>query len=391
MFASRRDYLDFAAAAPVSAAARRAFLRALPAYGNPSSPHALGRAAREILEIARETLARTLVVKADDVIFTSGATEANNLAIVGHIAALRARGRSGSIHALYAPTAHASVIRAVAALAGVATEPLPILPEGTVDTKALFALARPETALVAMDVVCGETGIVWNTREVRRVLNAAQAAHGTRIELFADAAQAPLVENIERTHIGADLLTLDAQKIGGVRGAGALVAHRTIPLAPVTFGGGQERDTRSGTPSPALAAAFAVALSASAKNRPAFVARAGAMRARLLATLRNSLPDLVVNEGRTQAPHILNLSFLGRDTEYLCALLDEAGFSVATTSACETDSALGSRAVLALYGDRARASSTLRVSWGPGVRATALMRFARALTRSLAFIDNPPR
>ncbi len=97
---------------------------------------------------------------------------------------------------------------------------------------------------------------------------------------------------------------------------------------------------------------------------------------------------MVVNAGKHQAPNVVNLSFLGRDTDYLVALLDEAGFAVSTKSACETDSVLGSRAVMALSGDPERARSTLRVSWGPSVDKRTLHRFARALTRALAFVDS---
>ncbi|MBU6323121.1 MAG: aminotransferase class V-fold PLP-dependent enzyme [Patescibacteria group bacterium] len=384
----RRTYLDFAAAAPTRAAARGAYERASRRFGNPSSPHAEGRAAKAILEDARTALARELSVKPDALVFTSGATESNNIALIGHVEALAAAGRAyESIHLLYAPSAHASVVHTVAALArrGVMAEPLP-LAAGAVDLAALARMVRPETALVAMDAVCGETGIIWNTREVRHALDAARPS-GPRILLLADAAQAPLVEDVTRTRIGADLLSLDAQKIGGVRGIGVLVADRTTALSPVMFGGGQERELRSGTPSPALAAAFSAALREAGEERDAFRARASLMRARLISFVTERYPGALVNGGKRQAPHILNLSFPGKDTDYLVALLDEAGFAVSTRSACETD-AEGSRAVFALYGDPERAKSTLRVSWGSAVSERALRAFGRTLLGSLAFIDN---
>ncbi len=393
MFAKNRAYLDWAAATPPSAAALRAFAHASCAYGNPSSPHREGRDARVILEDARVRIARVLAAKADDVVFTSGATEANALAVAGHVEALLSSGRAErDIHLLYLPSAHASVIHTIEALRlrGVAVEPLPIAAPGVVDTARLAAMVRATTALVSMDVVCGETGVVWNTRAVAEMLREHAATRATaRVLLHADAAQAPFAESCERTRIGADLVSLDAQKIGGVRGIGVLVASRTVALSPLIRGGGQERELRSGTQSPALASAFAAALTEASRGREAFAARAAAARAALILRLSRDIPRVLVNQGKRQAPHILNVSVPGADTDYLCALLDEAGFAAATRSACETD-AEGSRAVFALFGDAERARATLRVSWGPRTKARELERFSDALARAVRFVDKMP-
>jgi cysteine desulfurase len=254
--------------------------------------------------------------------------------------------------------------------------------------------------------VCGETGVVWNTRDVARVLAVVCAkpgfvqpglAHGFagRMSggpvLHVDASQAPPTEKLARAHFGADLLTLDASKVSTVRGIGCLVAPRAVPLAPLYAGGGQERGMRPGSEAPALAEAFAAGLARAVEGREAFAASARDRRAALLAQLAARIPDLLVNEGPHQAPHILNVSLPGRDTDYLVALLDEAGFAVSTKSACETDSGEGSRAVAALFGDARRAASTLRISWGRDTREGDLARFADALARAAAFIDDGPR
>jgi cysteine desulfurase len=388
----KRTYLDFAAAAPVSKGALRAHTAVLKQFGNPSSVHAEGRAARAILEDARLAIARMAGVKADAVLFTSGATEANALAIVGSIQALIEQGRSPeSMHILYLSGAHASTIGAVAQLKerGVLTEELRIT-DGAIDLPALAKQLQPGTVLVAVDVVCGEMGALYNVRDVRRALDAARKGGGERILLHADASQAPRVTPYELTRLGADTLSLDAQKVGGVRGIGALIAPRSVTLSPIMRGGGQERGLRPGTESPALAAAFAVALAESDEERESFTERAVVARALLLKTLNGSLPNLFANEGREQAPSILNLSLLGRDTDYLVALLDEAGYAVSTRSACETESEEGSRAVLALTGDQERARATLRVSWGPGTKTSDLTRFANALIKAVRFLDEHP-
>jgi cysteine desulfurase len=362
MFFKSRIFLDIAAG--ISA--------------NPSSPHEEGREARTRLEAARTKIARLLEVQADDVIFTSGATESNALATLGVV-----RAASKPSHVLYLPTSHASIVENVKLLAeeGVSIEPLPIR-NYRVDTDALAKLIRPETVLVTMDAVCGETGVVWNTREVATVLRGSP-----RPLLHVDASQAPLTEKITRDHFGADLLTLDASKVSEVRGIGVLVVHRTILLTPLYKGGGQERGLRSGSEAPELASAFAEALARRVSERETFRKSAVAERTSLVEYIEREIPNVYIQEGRVQAPHILSLSLPGRDTDYLVALMSEAGFATSTRSACETDSEEGSRAVFALTEDMERAKATLRVSWDASVSGRDLLRFAQALKEAVAFID----
>ncbi len=393
MFWKKRTYLDVAAGVS----------------GNPSSPHEEGRRAKRVLEDARTAIARLVEVQSDDIIFTSGATESNALAMLGHVRARRilagpdTAGRN-NMHVLYLPSAHASIVENAKLLAaeGVAVEPLPIK-DARVDTEELARMLRSETALVSMDAVCGETGVVWNTREVAEVLRAhngkgvfslARGTAATREEnafpvvLHGDASQAPFTEKVTRAHFDADMLTFDASKIGEVRGIGALIAHRTIPLVPLYRGGSQERGLRPGSEAPELAQEFAAGLGAAARGREKFRTSAVQERARLAKRITTAIPDVYINESRAQAPNILNLSLPGRDTDYLVALLDEAGFAVSTRSACETDSEEGSRAVLALTGDAERARATLRISWRSATRPRDLNRFAQALARAVAFVDS---
>jgi cysteine desulfurase len=370
--------------------------------GNPSSPHEEGRRAKKMLEDARTNIARLIEVQSDDVIFTSGATESNALAILGYVRAIR-KSEMKHPHVLYLPSAHASIVENMKVLAseGIEIEALPIK-DYRIDTEALAKMIREETVLVSMDAVCGETGVVWNVREVaqtlrdrKAVFSLARGTAATREEngfsvalLHIDASQAPLTEKFSRAHFDADMLTFDVSKVSDGRGIGALIAHRTIQIEPLYRGGGQERGLRSGSESPQLAREFAAALRAAALGRERFRISAERDRERLIQSITNTIPNVSINEGRTQAPNILNLSLQGRDTDYLVALLDEAGFAVSTRSACETDSEEGSRAVLALTGDKARALSTLRISWNSNIRPRELTRFAKALTRAITFIDS---
>lgn len=326
-----------------------------------------------MLEDSRTDIARLLEVQSDDVIFTSGATESNALAILG-IA------KAGD-HVLYLPSAHASIVENIKLLAerGVEVETLPIK-DWRVDCEKLKELLKPNTKLVSMDAVCGETGVIWNTREVKQTI-------GTYVLLHVDASQATLTEKITRAHFGADTLTLDASKVGETRGIGILIAHRTIPLTPLYGGGGQERGLRSGSESPELADKFATCLTQTVLGREKFRASALRTRVELIKAIIKGIPGVCINENSSaggQVPHILNLSLLGRDTDYLLALLDEDGFAVSTRSACETDSTEGSRAVLSLTGDHERAKTTLRISWSPRVNRSELIKFVKALTGAAA-------
>jgi cysteine desulfurase len=385
LFGKKRVYLDWASAAQVLPKPHRAFVAAFPSYENPSSVHDEGQNARRVLEDARTRIARLAGIKVDAVIFTSGATEANNLAIQGVLKA------HTNPHVLYLPSAHSSVTETVQAMVKDGVEIETIALAGTqIDLETLKKQLRPETVLVCVDAVCGETGVRFATRDVRRVLDAARPQGSARILLHVDASQTPFIENIDRLHLGADLLTLDAQKVGGVRGIGVLIAPSVIPLQPILFGGGQERGLRPGTESPALAQAFAVALEQANEGREKFIERARAARAAFLTSVVTAIPDVLVNEAakqEQQAPHIINLSFPGRDTDYAVMLMNTAGFTIATRSACETDSETGSRAVQAYFDNAQRSSTTLRISWGPSTSERDIRRGAEALVQTIRFLD----
>lgn len=383
MLFTRRLYLDSAAAAPVTKDAQRAFVRALSFFGNPDSVHTEGQHAKAVLEEARTTIARLSGVKSDHVVFTKGATDANNIAIFGVIEKEHMAGTAyADMHVLYLDGAHASIQEPLQHLAslGVSIEKLSVA-EGKISLEEVERKLQQRTVLVSLERVTSEIGMCIDTRDVKRVLEKA----GSKAVLHVDASQMPLIDSIERTHLGADILTLDAQKVGGVRGIGALIMAPQITLVPYMFGGGQEKGLSSGTPSPALASAFATALSLCEKNRKAFVEHSKRIRAVLTKQLSH-VDQLVVNEGHEQAPHIVNVSVRGRDTDYLQALLNHAGYAVSTKSACESGEE-GSRGVLARTGDSERARTTIRISWSHRVPLASIKKFSRAFSRAVSFID----
>jgi len=376
----KRVYLDWAAAAPVHAKALDAFFAAHGSWGNPSSIHAEGQAAREQLNAARKEIAAQCATKASDLIFTSGATEANALAIEGRIAFHAQKGTTyDSMHALVLSTAHASTRAAFERIAelGVCVEELP-LHGYALDESAAASRLRPETVLVSCDAADSETGVRFDTRSLARVVAGAPDA-----VLHVDASQLPLVESVERTRLGADLFVLDAQKIGGVRGIGALIGPGVSRIAALHGGGGQERGLRSGTEPVQLAVALAAALRAAATERHDFATRATVSRAELITHLSSVYPSIKVHTANAQLPHILSLSLPSVDTEYLAYLLNARGFAVATRSACDVGVDTISKSVFIFTGDSTLARSTLRISWGPSTPLSDIQNIVSVIAACL--------
>lgn len=383
----KRIYFDHAASTPASKGALRAFHAALALYGNPSSLHAEGVQARQVLEDARERVARSVGVRASGITFTSGATEANNLAIRGTIDKMLFDGRRPQdIHVLYHDGAHASVVESAESLRllGVDVEPLTLI-AGEPDIEAVRAQLKQTTALVIMEVVSGEIGMIFSVRDMRRLLDQHQKATGTRVLLHADASQAPRVHSILMTSLGADTLALDAQKIGGVRGIGVLARTHRVELLPIMHGGSQEAGLRPGTEHPALASACAYALEASERERAECIVHSQSLRDRCVRALER-VHDVQIHTARRQAPHIINVSFKGRDTDYLLFLLDAQGYAVSTKSACESN-AEGSRMVERITGDRTLAASTLRISFCHTTTAREVASLLTAIKENVRFLD----
>jgi cysteine desulfurase len=387
-----RIYLDYAASAPVHEKALAAFIAATACFGNPSSPHLEGQKASAILVDARTRIAHLAGVKPRNLIFTSGATESNTIAIKGFIEQYK---KSNSpqqdapqkpFHILYLETAHSSTVKTVAHVIETnAKSSASIIPlrDGLIDLVLLQSMITKETVLVVVDAICGESGTRFDVRGVRKVLDEACVRVGIgHIQMHVDASQLPLVESFDRLRLAADTVTLDAQKVGGVRGIGALIVGDVTRLTSVMKGGGQEEGLRPGTEPVALAAAFAAALHVAAEEREDFVTRAERARQEVRESILVAEIPGIPYDTKNHAPHILNVSYPGLDTDYLIALLDAKGYAVSTKSACETDSD-GSRAIQLLTKDESRAASTVRISWGPRTTNEELKQFAKQLHESV--------
>ncbi|MCB9914677.1 MAG: aminotransferase class V-fold PLP-dependent enzyme [Planctomycetes bacterium] len=264
-------YLDHAATTPLAPEVREAMAPFLAeAFGNPSSVHRLGGAAREALERARGQVARAIGAGRDEVVLTSGGTEANNLAVLGLARARAAHGR----HVVVGPTEHPSVRAAAEALVdeGFEVERAPLDAAGALDLAALDGLLRADTVLVAQMLVCNQFGIVYPAAEVARRVR----ARAPRAALHVDAVQALGKLDVRVSELDADTLALSAHKLRGPKGSGALYVRKGCALRPLVFGGGQERGLRAGTEHVAGAVGLGAAVERAAREQPRALERLAA-------------------------------------------------------------------------------------------------------------------
>ncbi|MFH8566118.1 cysteine desulfurase family protein [Streptomyces sp. NPDC017988] len=359
-------YLDHAATTPMLPEAIAAMTAQIAVTGNASSLHAAGRRARRTVEEARETLAESLGARPSEVVFTSGGTEADNLAVKGLYWARRdvepARTR-----VLASPVEHHAVLDAVHWLGeheGATVEYLPVDAHGRVHPDALReAIARDpdDVALATVMWANNEIGTIQPVREL------ADVAAEFGVPLHADAVQAYGQVPVDFGASGLAAMTVSGHKIGGPYGIGALLLGREYSPVPVLHGGGQERHVRSGTLDVPAVAAFAVAGEYAAEHRERFAAEIGALRDDLVAAVRSAVPEAVLGGDPSPAgrlPANAHFSFPGCEGDSLLLLLDAQGIECSTGSACTAGVAQPSHVLLATGTDPALARGTLRFSLG---------------------------
>ena len=378
-------YLDYAASAPLrpeALNAMRAYDEAPYAGANPNSLHTLGRSAARALDGARADLARCLGggLRPSDVIFTSGGTESNNLAVIGLAEGARARSSRRSTVVLSA-IEHDSVLDLAPALRGRGFEVRLARPDatGVVRPTELEALLDDTCALVSLMYANNETGAVQPVPELAR------AAHRAGAVFHTDAVQAFGHVPLELADV--DAVSVAAHKLGGPVGVGALAVRGRVPLRPLTLGGGQERGLRAGTQDVRGALAFAAvarALCAGLEpTRAAVSGRARALVARACLPGSGVTPTLA-DDATDRLPGIVSLLVDGLDSETLVLALDQEGFEVSAASACSSGSLDASHVLTAMGIPRDRALGSLRVSFDERVPQEDLDRFADALLRIVA-------
>lgn len=365
MTAQVRTYLDCNASTPLRAAARAAMLAAHDATGNPSSVHAEGRRARAIIETAREQVAALVGAKPSEVVFTSGAAEANNAVIAAGWKAI-----------CVSAIEHDSVL-APARACGAKVIALPVSSDGVVQLPAVaetltHAAQAGTRVLLSVMMANNETGII------QPVAEAAELAKSLGISLHVDAVQGPGRLPVDFASLGADTLTFSAHKLGGPRGVGALVVRDGINLPAFIKGGGQERRRRGGTENVAGIAGFGAAATEVMREREE-AQRVVHLRDKLEAGVMAATPDALII-GRN-APRIGNTSCIalpGKSAETLVIRMDLEGIAISAGAAC-TSGKVGANAVILAMGlGESLARSAVRISLGPGTKEEDIAAFLAA-------------
>jgi cysteine desulfurase len=359
-------YLDHAATSPVRPQVAAVVAAALRIVGNPSSLHAAGRAARKSVEESRERVAAALGARPGDVVFTSGGTESDNLAVKGLFWSRRA-GDTRRVRILASAVEHHAVLEAVRWLGeveGAVVEWLPVDSRGRLDVGALRAALARDPASVALVTVMWANNEVGTLQPIGEVVSAARR-HA--IPVHSDAVQAVGQVPVDFAASGLAAMSISGHKVGGPMGVGALLVRPEIELAPVLHGGGQERDVRSGTVDVAGTAGLAEAIAIATDAQPHEASRLATLRSGLVEAVQLAVPDAVLNGALSPAerlPGTAHFSFPGCDGDALLLLLDGAGIECSTGSACSAGVAQPSHVLTAMGVPPQLGRGSLRFTFG---------------------------
>lgn len=351
-------YFDHAATTPVHprvVAAMTPYLTQV--FGNPSSVHGAGREARKALEQARDTIADFMDADPQSLIFTSGGTEADNMAIIGAAMAAQDRGR----HVITSQIEHHAVLHACEFLeqAGFEVTYLPVDQTGMVRPEDVKQAVRPDTVLVSIMYGNNEVGTIQPIEEIGAFLRE------KGILFHTDAVQAFGVLPVHVKKLPVDMLSVSAHKINGPKGVGALYLGRKVPFAPILHGGSQERKRRAGTENLAGIVGFAEATKVAREEMAERVEKYKQMKATMIAVWQEAGIAFIVNgHGEQSLPHILNVSFPGVHTETMLMNLDIAKIAAASGSACTSGSLELSHVLQAMHLEEKIAHSAIRFSFG---------------------------
>ena len=362
----RATYLDHAATTPMLPSATEAMTRELARVGNASSLHASGRRARRVVEESRETIARALDAQPGDIVFTSGGTEADNLAVKGIFWSRRSADRR-RVRILASAVEHHAVLDPLLWLGeadGAEVELVAVDRQGLLRLDALRESVERDPASVALISVMWANNEVGTVQPVEEVV-ALAAEHG--IPVHADAVQAVGSVPVDFAASGLDALTFTGHKVGGPYGVGALAVRRELSVSPLVHGGGQERDIRSGTLDVPAIAGFAAAIEHSVKVQDEHATRVAGLRDALVRGVREVVPDAHLHgapAGPGRLPGNAHLGFPGCEGDSLLMLLDARGIECSTGSACSAGVPQPSHVLLAMGCDAQQARHSLRFSFG---------------------------
>ncbi len=375
---TRRIYLDYASTTPLDQRVLKAMLTYFnKKFGNPSSIHHEGVEGKKAIDVSRKTVAGILQAHSDEIVFTSGGTEANNLAIFGVVKALEKKGVLVSqMHFVTTVIEHSSILECFRELEsrGAKIDYVPVREKGIVDPKVIEKLLKSETVLVSVGYANNEIGTTQPIREISKLLknHSIPFTLNPKPFLHSDASQAPLYLDCMVERLGVDLMTLDGHKIYGPKGVGVLYVKRGTPILPILFGGGQERGLRSTTENVPGIVGFAKAFEIASSMRKKESVRLEKLRDYFyFGILQNT--EITNESGENQGtvngdmkerlPNNINISISGIDAEFAVLKLDSAGIACSTKSSC-LGSDGGSYVVKALGGVENRHNESLRFTLG---------------------------
>ncbi|MFZ2681701.1 MAG: cysteine desulfurase family protein [Patescibacteria group bacterium] len=367
----KRIYLDYAAATPLDPQVLKVMLPFLKTdFANPSSIHAGGVRARRAIDEARVQVAKLIKARPTEIIFTSGATESINLAILG---AARANAHLGK-HIVSVTTEHKATLRALE-LEGFEITLVPVNAHGQVTAAQVLAAVRPDTILVSVMLVNNELGVLAPVADIGKGLLKHQAL------LHTDAAQANGVIELDVEQLHVDLMTLSAAKMYGPKGIGAMYLRTGTKLRQIMAGGNHEFGYRPGTENVPAIVGFGLAAQLATVHLGKHRAHLDSVRATFLKVLQAECPQVRVNgDSQARAPHILNLTFVGLDGEELVLRLDALGIACSTAAACKS-SDFPSHVLRAIGLPEAEIRATVRFSFGRQTSAAEAKRAAQLVAK----------
>ncbi|HYE13899.1 MAG TPA: cysteine desulfurase family protein [Pyrinomonadaceae bacterium] len=379
----RRVYLDHSATTPVDRRVVEAMLPYLTErFGNPSSVHFYGQEARSAVDRARREVAALVNARPNEIVFLSGGTEANNLALRGVAEMAAEHGR----HIITSSIEHSSVRGICEALERRDWEVtrLPAYGDGVVRVEDVRKALRPDTVLVTVHLANNEIGTIQPVAEIGELVRERRDAGQRHLRLHTDAVQALGRMRVDVAELGCDLLSMSAHKLHAPKGVGALYVRRGVRLAPQSLGGHQERERRAGTEAVSLIVAFGEAARLARVELGERVEHMRRLRDRFEAGLAERVPDIVFNGDRERRlPHISNVSFRFIEGEGLLINLDMQGVAVSTGSACSSGSLEPSPVIRALGRDDELARGSIRFSLGMGTTDEDIAYVLDALPRAV--------
>jgi len=353
-----RIYLDYCATTPVHPDVREALLPTLDGqFGNASSMHSMGQEAAQALRQARIQVAEGIGCRADEIYFTSGATEADNWALSG----VMRRYLPGNAHLITTAVEHHAILHTAQHLehAGYAVTYLPVDTQGFVSPDSVHQAIRPDTVLISVMMVNNEMGTIQPIAEIGRI------AQEKGVLLHTDAVQALGLLDVNVENLAVNLLSLSAHKVYGPKGVGALYIREGTAINPMMYGGSQENNLRPGTENVPGIVGLGAAINLVSKHKQKEYGRLSHMRQRLIDGLRQYIPDLIINGSETAVcPHILSVSFPGANAEMMLLQLNQMRVAVSIGSACTSETIAPSHVLTAMHLPPEQIEGTLRISLG---------------------------